>query len=131
MNRAIAGGRRARERQSPCSTKRRCHRYVRQVGARDHVEIKAVAFSALIQKRPLAWQPPMRELMQKPDAADFVWRRLQYVFGFDDPRTFPRVDLDWGDDEERLRRFVDHGRTLARTSLLGSGDNVRITEAAS
>ena len=99
------------------------------MAADDQIEIKAVAFSALVQKHPLAWESPMRELMQNPEAADFVWRRLQYVFALDDPRAFPRVDLDWGDDEERLRRFVYHGRTLAQTSLLGAGDNVRITQA--
>lgn len=71
----------------------------------------------------------MRDLMQKPETADFVWRRLQYVFPLDDPREFPRVDVHWGEDEERLRRFVDHGRTLAQTSLLGARDNVRITQA--
>lgn len=99
------------------------------MAADDTIEIQAVAFSGLIQERPLAWEPPMRELMQKPEAANFVWRRLQYVFELEDPRAFPRVDIDWGDDEERLRRFVEHGRTLAQTSLLGAGDNMRITQA--
>jgi hypothetical protein len=97
----------------------------------DQIEIEAVAFSALVQERELAWEPPLRDLMQKPEAAEFVWRRLQYVFDLDDPRAFPRVDLDWGDAEERLRRFVAHGRTLAQTSLLSAGDNVRITQADS
>lgn len=71
----------------------------------------------------------MRELMQKPESADFVWRRLQYVFPLEDPRTFRKLDVDWDpDDEARLRRYVEHGQTLAQASLLGAGDNIRITE---
>jgi len=94
-----------------------------------HVELVAVAFSALAQERELAWEPPMRQLMQKPENADFVWRRLQYVFSLDDPRDFPRLDLDWdAEGEEKLRRFVDQARRLAQASLLAAEDNVRISE---
>jgi hypothetical protein len=62
--------------------------------ANGEVRITAKAFSALIQEEPLDWEPPMRELMQRPEAADFVWRRLQYVFRLRDPRTFPKLDID-------------------------------------
>jgi len=96
----------------------------------EQIELTAIAFSTLVQARELAWEPPMRELMQKPESADFVWRRVQYAFSLEDPRRFPKVEVDWSpDDKARLRRYVEHGMTLAQTSLLGAGDNIRITQA--
>lgn len=70
----------------------------------------------------------MRDLMQKPENADFVWRRLQYVFGLPDPHAFPAADVQWEDAErEMLRRFVAHARSIASASLLGASDNVRVS----
>lgn len=93
-----------------------------------YIEVKAVAFSALIQKLELDWEPPMRDLMQKPENADFVWRRLQYVFRLPDPSQFPKLAVAWEPDErELLLRFVEHARSLAAASLLGSDDNVRVS----
>ncbi len=92
------------------------------------IEVKAVAFSAQVQGRALDWPPPMRELMQEPENADFAWRRLQYVFRLPDPRQFPEVAFTWEPAErELLERFVYHVRNLAGASLLASGDNVRIS----
>jgi hypothetical protein len=52
-----------------------------------------------IQRRPLDWESPMREVLRDPEAADFVWCRLQYVFRLPDPRTFPALDIAWTDLE--------------------------------
>jgi hypothetical protein len=69
----------------------------------------------------------MREDLKHPDSGDFVWRRLQYVFGLDDPATFPELSLDLTDDErELLERFIAQARTLAGTTLLGEGDTVGV-----
>ena len=94
----------------------------------EYIRFTAKAFSALIQEEALEWEPPMRALMQKPENADFVWRRLQYVFRLPDPRAFPRLDIEWEPGErEVLTRFVEHARNLAQAGLLGARDNVRVT----
>lgn len=91
------------------------------------IQVRAVAFSALIQDRPLPWPTPMRELLRAPESGDFVWRRLHYVFGLDDPRGFPAVTLPLTDEEEVvLRRFVAQARRLAGTAFLGASDSVTI-----
>jgi hypothetical protein len=95
-----------------------------------HIQVNAVAFSPLIQQRELDWEPPMRELMQKPENAVFVWKRLQYVFGLPDPREFPKVEAPWATGErELLLRFIEHARSLAAASMLGADDNVRVSIA--
>lgn len=93
-----------------------------------HITVTAVAFSAKVQERPLDWEPPMRELMQQPENAEFVWKRLQYVFRLPDPREFPKLDIAWEPGEpELLMRFVEHARNLAGASLLAADDNVRVS----
>lgn len=90
--------------------------------------VRAVSFSALIQDRLLPWPTPMRELLKAPEAGDFVWRRLHYVFSLEDPRAFPMVALALTDDEEAvLRRFVAQAGRLAGTALLGADDSVTIS----
>lgn len=70
----------------------------------------------------------MRDLMQKPENADFVWRRLQYVFGLPDPNAFPVAEVEWeAREREMLQRFVAHARSIAGTSLLAADDNVHVS----
>ena len=69
----------------------------------------------------------MRALLRDPDAGDFVWRRLQYVFRLPDPHAFPALGIVWSSDELAiLTRFVEHAETLAGTSLLGADDGVTV-----
>ncbi len=100
----------------------------RQMAKDGYITVNAVAFSAMVQERALDWEPPMRDLMQKPENAGFVWRRLQYVLSLPDPRQFPKLDVTWKPEErELLMRFVEHVRNLAAANLLSSDDNVRIS----
>lgn len=101
---------------------------MKRKGGAGQIEVKAVAFSHLVQSRELKWQPPMRELLQDPSAADFVWRRLQYVFPLPDPATFPAVDLQLEPgDEPACRRFVAQARDLAGTSLMSAKETLNVT----
>jgi hypothetical protein len=69
----------------------------------------------------------MHELLQRPEAAEFVWRRLQYAFRFPDPRKLAPAKLALTDDERQLlERFVQQARTLACASLMSAEDEVRI-----
>jgi hypothetical protein len=91
------------------------------------MQMKAEAFSAHAQRRPLDWATPMRVLLRDPEAGDFVWHRMQYVFRLPDPHAFPMLAVEWTRDElELLSHFVEHAETLAGTSLLGAKDGVTI-----
>jgi hypothetical protein len=69
----------------------------------------------------------MRELLPDLEAADFVWRRLQYVFTPPDPRGFPALGISWNSDElEMLERFITQAERLAKASLIGADDRVNI-----
>lgn len=69
----------------------------------------------------------MRELLPDPEAADFVWRRLQYVFKFPDPRAFPALGISWNSDElEMLERFITQAERLAEASLISADDRITI-----
>jgi hypothetical protein len=91
------------------------------------VSVTAVPFSAMVQQRLLEWPTPMRDLLTTPDAGDFVWRRLQYVFQLPDPRTFPaKATALTADEVVMLGRFVAQARRLAGTSFMGASDRVQI-----
>jgi hypothetical protein len=106
---------------------RRCG-YCQPVGnSPKTVRFRAVAFSHLVQSRSLDWPTPMNELMKDPSKGDFVWRRLQYVFGLPDPRSLTPAAARFTEDErELLARFVAQAKKLAATSLLSAEDIVRI-----
>jgi len=72
----------------------------------------------------------MRELMKNPDAGDFTWRRLIYVFALPDPRTLaPKRPALTADERELVERFVEHAKSLAGTTLLGAADMVMVNIA--
>jgi hypothetical protein len=72
----------------------------------------------------------MRHLLRDPEAGDFVWRQLLYVFRLPDPHVFPALEVAWTQDErEVLSHFVEHAETLAGTSLLGADDGVTVNIA--
>ena len=92
------------------------------------MQVRAVAFSQLVQNRALAWPTPMRDLLKDAEKGDFVWRRLQYVFKLPDPGSLTPKPVVLTDDERALAtRFVDHARTLAAASFLAAEDIVRIS----
>jgi hypothetical protein len=91
------------------------------------VRVEALPFSYLAQQHPLDWPPPMHELFQRPEAAEFVWQRLQYVFSLSDPRTLAPVGVILTSDEHHLlTRFVAQSRKLAGTSLISAEDKVQV-----
>jgi len=69
----------------------------------------------------------MRSLLQDPAKADFVWRRLHYVFDLLDPAAVPRLTRALSDEDAAMcNRFVEHAEGLAATSLLSAEDTVTI-----
>jgi len=77
----------------------------------------------LLSCRPLPFTPPMRDEGSSPDAFDFHWRQLDYVFGLPDPGAFPRLSgaLDSGDSEV-VQRYIATATDLARSAVLNAVD---------
>jgi hypothetical protein len=91
------------------------------------LRVEARPFSYYAQERPLDWPPPMAELLQRREAGEFVWRRLQYVFRFPDPRKLAPAKPKMSKEEQALlSRFVEQARTLAATSLMSAKDQVTV-----
>jgi hypothetical protein len=95
-----------------------------------YITVKAEPFSAQIQRRPLDWPTPMRDLLLTPENGDITWRRLQYAFRLPNPHAFPPLGVAWTSEQrETLSRYVSHAETLARTSLLGASDSMTVNIA--
>ena len=75
-------------------------------------QLRFVAFSERVQKRPLDSATPMRELLRDPETGDFVWRRLQYVFTLSDPRSMQPRSVRLSAHEARMH--VRHGEEPLR-----------------
>jgi hypothetical protein len=91
------------------------------------LKVTAKPFSELIQSQPLPWEVPMRELLHNQEGAERTWKRLYYAFRLDDPRKLPAVPIVLNDDERAvLERFVEQAKTVAKATLLGASDSVKI-----
>jgi hypothetical protein len=87
------------------------------------LHVKAKGPEELLSGRPLPFTPPMRNEGSSPDAFDFHWRQLDYVFGLPDPRAFPRLfaGLDAAESEV-VQRYIGTARDLARSAVLNAVD---------
>jgi hypothetical protein len=70
----------------------------------------------------------MADRLKRPEAGEFVWRRLQYVFDtLDDPAAFAVAPKGLTDDElVVLARFVSQAARLAGTAFIAADDEVTI-----
>lgn len=92
------------------------------------VHITAVSAEALIQDRPLSFEPPLMERAPNPDAFVFWWRMLQYVFpDLVDPRTFsPLAGPLEANDLAVCLRYVAAAEEFAESQLLGADDEMTV-----
>ena len=87
------------------------------------VTIHAVSFEAMALNQPLHFPPPMIALAKNPNAFDYQWHLIQYVFDVADPTTFGTLDGDFTDDETYiLQRYVKTAEKLAGTTMLTEQD---------
>lgn len=93
-----------------------------------YINVTAVPFSEHAQTAPLRWPVPMADRLKRPEAGEFVWRRLQYVFDtLDDPAAFAVAPKGLTDDElVVLARFVSQAARLAGTAFIAADDEVTI-----
>lgn len=53
------------------------------------IPIRAVSFDTLAADHPIGFAPPLAEHSAAPEAFEFNWHLIQFVFGLPDPRAFP------------------------------------------
>jgi hypothetical protein len=70
---------------------------------------------------PPPFPPPFSDRVSRPPAFDYWWRRLDWVFGLPDPRSFPPLPTTLPDEERAIvQRYVRVAGDLAHSSLLNS-----------
>jgi hypothetical protein len=87
----------------------------------------------LLAERPLPFPAPMASSAPSPEAFEFNWRSLDYVFGLADPRAFGRLAAPLSAEDQRVvDRYVGCARDLAGSAVVstaGGGLNVDIADS--
>lgn len=84
-------------------------------------------------KRPLYIAPkpprkaPYSEYAQRPEAFDYWWGMMQYVFHVPDPKSFPRATYSAA-EVELLEQYVRTCRELASMTVLSHEGGITFTE---
>jgi hypothetical protein len=93
----------------------------------DEITVEARAFSDLVQDDPLRFQSPQFPDLS-PEAADYWWRQIAYVFPLEDPRAFPTIGRDRFKEAqlEVLDRYTESARELAGSEVLNGKHRVTL-----
>jgi hypothetical protein len=87
----------------------------------------------LLAAQPLPFAPPMAAAAPSPQAFEFHWRSLEYVFGLPDPRAFGRPAAPLSAEARQVvERYVQCARDLAASAVLnaaGGGMNVEVADS--
>ena len=96
-----------------------------------HVNVRAPE-SLITEFCNAPFPAPLGEHIVEPEVFDFFWKQLDYVFGLDDPRSFPPLPLDLTPEQRTtVERFIHVASELAASSLINSvreGFNVRMPD---
>lgn len=87
-----------------------------------YLRYTAESAAVLVIDRDLSFELPMSEAVRNRDGFLFWWKQLDYIFALDDPRAFPALEADLGDDARAVKRFVETARELAETAGLNAVD---------
>ena len=88
-------------------------------GRRRTVPLRAVSLEALAAVHPIGFPPPLAEHSDSPEAFEFNWHLIQFVFGLPHPRTFPPfLDAVPQDCLAVLRRYTTAALELAESAFL-------------
>lgn len=92
------------------------------------ITVTARSFESLaVDETVLTFPAPLAEHSQKPQAFEYWWKMLQFVFNLPNPATFPPLPVMLtGDDREALRRYIAAAEEMAESSLLPGDDAVTV-----
>ncbi|MGW3806652.1 hypothetical protein [Micromonospora sp. NPDC005113] len=80
------------------------------------------------RQSPLLFQPPLIDRAPQPDAFEYVWRLLTFVFPFKDPaRLPPLLESSLAPHREILNRYCQEAGHLAESQYLSGPAEVRIS----
>lgn len=97
------------------------------------IRVRTSGPEGLLAERPLPFGAPMASSAPGPEAFEFNWRSLDYVFGLPDPRAFARLAAPLSTEHQRVvDRYVECARDLAASGVvnsIGGGINVDIADS--
>ena len=92
------------------------------------IPIQAVSFESLAADYPIGFPPPLAEHSANPEAFDFNWHLIQFVFNLPDPRSFPPMARPIPEDAAMvLRRYRDVAIDLAESAFLAHPTKVTVS----
>lgn len=81
----------------------------------------------MLEDRVLQWGPPLANRSLSPEAFEFQWISLDYVFGLPSPYSFPPLpDKPEDGDIELFRRYVVAAGELAESAILCGDDQMTL-----
>jgi hypothetical protein len=97
------------------------------------VRVRTSGPEGLLAERPLPFPVPMASTAPRPEAFEFNWRSLDYVFGLADPARFGRLGAQLSAEDKRVvDRYVRCARDLAASAVMNTvsdGMNVDIADS--
>jgi len=91
------------------------------------IQIRAVSIETLAADHPIGFPPPLAEHSDNPDAFEFNWHLIQFVFGLPDPKTFPPfTEAVPADLLTVLRRYTFAAVELAESMFLAHPTGVAV-----
>jgi len=92
------------------------------------VVLHARGYEAVALDHPLSFPPPLASHSPSPEAFQFWWHMLQYVFELPDPATFPAIPVQPTAAEARaMDRYCDAATDLAESALLSGAAEFRLS----
>ena len=96
-------------------------------GAGRTIPIRAVSIETLAADHPIGFPPPLAEHSDDPEAFDFNWHLIQFVFGLPDPGGFPPFTERVAQDSLIvLRRYTTAAAELAESAFLAHPTGVTV-----
>jgi hypothetical protein len=95
------------------------------------LHVKSKGPEGLLDGRPLPFQPPMFDHCSSPEAFEFYWRILDYVFGLEDPRAFPPLSPPLPEAESAIvARYIRTTQDLAASAVVNAIDESFVVNIA-
>lgn len=96
-------------------------------GTERKIPVRAQSIEMLAADHPIGFPAPLVEHSTNPDAFEFNWHLIQFVFGLQDPRSFPAFAGPLPEDSLAvLRRYRVAARDLAESAFLAHPTGVTV-----
>jgi hypothetical protein len=84
--------------------------------------VKAVSYETMALATGLTFPPPLADRSEHPEAFEFWWKLLKFVFDLSGPNTFPSLSVPpEGEDLEAVHRYRRAAEETAESAILATG----------